>query len=146
MSDSIFSRIFLPRGRNKVWWAFLFVMIIAIAASLVTFGNYYNQTLSKWKIPLPHAKEVPFRLGLDLQGGSQLVYDADVSSVASKDQGQAVEGARDVIERRINVFGVSEPLVQVNRTADGKYRILVELAGITDIREAIKKIGETPLL
>jgi len=146
MSDSIFSKIFLPKGRNKVWWAFLFVLVIAIAASLVTFGNYYNQALGKWKIPLPHTKEVPFRLGLDLQGGSQLVYDADVSAVPSKDQGQAVEGARDVIERRVNVFGVSEPLVQVNRTADGKYRILVELAGITDIREAIKKIGETPLL
>ncbi|MCX6792842.1 MAG: protein translocase subunit SecD [Candidatus Falkowbacteria bacterium] len=146
MSDSIFSKIFLPKGRNKVWWAFLFVLIITIAAGLVTFGNYYNQALSKWKIPLPQTKEVPFRLGLDLQGGSQLVYDADVSAVAAKDQAQAVEGARDVIERRVNVFGVSEPLVQVNRTADGKYRILVELAGITDIREAVKKIGETPLL
>lgn len=146
MSDSIFSRIFLPRGRNKVWWAFLFVLIITIAASLIVFGNYYNQALSKWNIPLPQTKEVPFRLGLDLQGGSQLVYDADVSAVPTKDQGQAVDGARDVIERRVNVFGVSEPLVQVNRTADGKYRILVELAGIKDIREAVKKIGETPLL
>jgi len=146
MSDSILTRIFLPKGRNKVWWAFLFVLIIAIAAALVAFGNYYNQALTNWKIPLPKVKEVPFRLGLDLQGGSQLVYEADVSAVPSKDQGQAVEGARDVIERRVNVFGVSEPLVQVNRSADGKYRIIVELAGITDIREAIKKIGETPLL
>jgi len=146
MADSLFSRIFLPKGRNKVWWAFLFVVILTIASGLVTFGNYYNQALDKYHIPLVKVKEVPFRLGLDLLGGSQLVYDADVSNVASGDQAQAVEGARDVIERRINVFGVSEPLVQVNRTSDGKYRILVELAGIKDIREAIKKIGETPLL
>jgi protein-export membrane protein SecD len=146
MSESLFSKVFLPKGRNKVWWAFLFVLIIAIASGLITFGNYYNQALSNWKIPLPHVKEVPFRLGLDLQGGSQLVYDANVSAVAPADQAAAVAGARDVIERRVNVFGVSEPLVQVNRTADGKYRILVELAGIKDIGEAIKKIGETPLL
>ncbi len=146
MPESIFSRIFLPKGRNKVWWAFLFVLVLTIAAGLVTFGNYYNQSVASWKLPLPHVKEVPFRLGLDLQGGAQLIYDADVSAVETKDQGQAVAGARDVIERRVNVFGVSEPLVQVNRTADGKYRILVELAGISDIREAIKKIGETPLL
>lgn len=146
MPESIFSRIFLPKGRNKVWWAFLFVLVFTVAAGLVTFGNYYNQAVASWKLPLPHVKEVPFRLGLDLQGGAQLIYDADVSAVETKDQGQAVAGARDVIERRVNVFGVSEPLVQVNRTADGKYRILVELAGISDIREAIKKIGETPLL
>lgn len=122
------------------------MLIIAIAASLVTFGNYYNQAISNYKIPLPKVKEVPFQLGLDLLGGSQLVYDADVTGIAAADQGQAVEGARDVIERRVNVFGVSEPLVQVNRGVDGRYRIIVELAGIKDIREAIKKIGETPLL
>lgn len=146
MPDSLFSRIFLPQGRNKVWWAFIFVLILAIASSLITFGNYYNEAVENYKLPIPKTKDVPFRLGLDLLGGSQLVYDADVSAVPNSEQGQAVEGARDVIERRVNVFGVSEPLVQVNRTADNKYRIIVELAGITDIREAIKKIGETPLL
>jgi len=147
MSESLFSRVFLPKGRNKVWWAFIFVLILAIAGGLVSFGNYYNQAIDHYKLPFPpKVKEVPFHLGLDLLGGSQLVYDADVSAVPAGEQGQAAEGARDVIERRVNVFGVSEPLVQVNRTSDGKYRIIVELAGIKDIREAIKKIGETPLL
>jgi len=146
MADSFLARIFFPRGRNKVWWAFIFVLILTIASGLVTFGNYYNSAVSKYHVPLPKTHEVPFRLGLDLLGGSQLVYDADVSAVPAGDQGTAVEGARDVIERRVNVFGVSEPLVQVNRGANGKYRIIVELAGIKDISEAIKKIGETPLL
>jgi protein-export membrane protein SecD len=147
MSESLFSRVFLPKGRNKVWWAFIFVLILGIAGGLVAFGNYYNQAIDNYKLLFPpKVKEIPFRLGLDLLGGSQLVYDADVSAVPAGEQGQAAEGARDVIERRVNVFGVSEPLVQVNRTSDGKYRIIVELAGIKDIREAIKKIGETPLL
>jgi len=56
-----------------------------------------------------------------------------------------MEGVRDVIERRVNAFGVSEPIVQVNK-AKGNWRVIVELAGITDVNEAIKMIGETPLL
>ncbi len=146
MPDSFFSRMFSTRGKNKAWWSFIFVLILTIAAGLVTLGNYYNQAISAYNVPLPHVKEVPFRLGLDLLGGSQLVYDADVSAVPNGEEGNAVEGARDVIEKRVNVFGVSEPLVQVNKAADGKYRIIVELAGIKDVSEAIKKIGETPLL
>jgi len=146
MSDSVFSRVFFPKGRKKVWWAFSFVLVLAIAAGLITFGNYYNQAVSNYKIPLPKVKEIPFQLGLDLLGGSQLTYDANVSGVALADQSSAVDGARDVIEKRVNVFGVSEPLVQVDRGVDGTYRIIVELAGIKDIRDAIKKIGETPLL
>jgi protein-export membrane protein SecD len=85
-------------------------------------------------------------LGLDLLGGTQLTYQADVSAVAAADKSNAVEGVRDVIERRVNVFGVSEPNVQVNRTSSGDYRIMVELAGVKDVQQAIKMIGETPLL
>lgn len=146
MPESRFSKLLRVTSKGRVWRSFLFIIIIVVAASLVVFGNYYNQAIQTYNIPLPKVKEIPFRLGLDLLGGSQLVYDADVSGVPAGEQGNAVEGARDVIEKRVNVFGVSEPHVEVNRTADNKYRILVELAGIKDISEAIKKIGETPLL
>jgi len=146
MPESRFSKILRVTSKGRVWRSFTAILIILIAASLVVFGNFYNQAIDTYKIPLPKVKEVPFRLGLDLLGGSQLTYDADVSAVASGEQAAAVEGARDVIEKRINIFGVSEPHVEVNRTAEGKYRIIVELAGIKDIGEAIKKIGETPLL
>ncbi len=146
MSDTRFSNIFHPKAKGKVWWGFALIVVIALAGSLVVFGNYYNQAVDHYNLPLPKVHEVPFQLGLDLLGGSQLTYDADVSAIAAADRATAVEGARDVIERRVNVFGVSEPLVQVNKTTDGKYRIIVELAGIKDVGEAIKKIGETPLL
>ncbi len=132
--------------KRRSWWMTAVIAVIFIAAGLVVFGDSYNRFITANNWPLPKVKEVPFRLGLDLQGGSQLTYDADVSNLAAADQAVAVEGARDVIEQRINVFGVSEPHVEVNRTTDNKYRILVELAGIKDIGEAIKKIGETPLL
>ena len=100
-----------------------------------------NNTL---KVSIPKVYNLQFSLGLDLQGGTQLVYQADVSNVGS-DQGAAMEGVRDVIERRVNAFGVSEPVVQTNQ-AGGQWRVIVELAGIKDVQSAIKMIGETPLL
>jgi len=139
-------KILKPRGKGKVWQLFAIVMILAIMAGLINFGESYNNFVSKNQLSLPIVKIIPFRLGLDLLGGTQLLYQADVSKVAPADRNSAVEGARDVIERRVNLFGVSEPLVQVNHGADGEYRILVELAGIKNVSEAIAKIGDTPLL
>ncbi|MEI6627396.1 MAG: protein translocase subunit SecD, partial [bacterium] len=86
-----------------------------------------------------------FRLGLDLLGGTHLIYSADVSQVASADRANAVNGVRDVIERRVNAFGVAEPLVQTNQT-ENDWRIIVELAGVYNVNDAIKMIGATPLL
>lgn len=88
---------------------------------------------------------VPYRLGLDIQGGTHLVYQADMSNISSDEQGGAMEAVRDVIERRVNLFGVAEPVVQVERSGK-EYRLIVELAGIKDINAAIELIGETPFL
>ncbi|MDD4271715.1 MAG: peptidylprolyl isomerase [Patescibacteria group bacterium] len=146
MSDNILQKLLKPSARGKVWWVFACIMVLVLVTSLVDFGGYYNKAVDKFKIPFPKVKEVPFRLGLDLLGGTQLTYQADVSAIATADKSNAVEGVRDVIERRINIFGVSEPNVQINRTSGGDYRIIVELAGIKDVKQAIKMIGETPLL
>jgi preprotein translocase subunit SecD len=83
-----------------------------------------------------------FRLGLDLLGGAHLVYEADLSQIGNLEAGEAMQGVRDVVERRVNFFGVSEPLVQVS----GDDRLIVELAGISDVKQAIDLIGETPFL
>lgn len=86
-----------------------------------------------------------YHLGLDLRGGTHLVYQADTSQLEARDKDSAVEGVRDVIERRVNAFGVSEPVVQTNKV-DNEYRIIIELAGVKDVNQAINMIGETPLL
>lgn len=92
----------------------------------------------------------PFRLGLDLSGGSHLVYQADISKIAASDIGDAMTSLRNVVERRVNLFGVSEPLVQTQQvgTLAGApaYRLIVELPGVTDIDDAIRAIGATPSL
>jgi len=130
----------------------LLIVIFAIVSFLGSAGNYYNQfsdSLAKATrnvVILPHTQEIPFVLGLDLQGGTQLTYEANVQSIPEADRTSSLEGVRDVIERRVNSTGVSEPVIQVNRTINGDYRVIVELAGIKDANEAIKLIGETPLL
>ncbi len=87
----------------------------------------------------------PWRLGLDLVGGTHLVYEVDMANVTGADRDSVLNGLRDVIEKRVNLFGVSEPQVFIAKGADS-YRLVVELAGIKDVSEAIKLIGETPLL
>ncbi|MFA4890472.1 MAG: protein translocase subunit SecD [Candidatus Paceibacterota bacterium] len=94
----------------------------------------------------------PFKLGLDLKGGVHLVYQADMSGIKPEEISDAMAGLRDVIERRINLFGVSEPLVQVEQkgiletAANREQRLIVELPGVTDVNQAIRMIGETPFL
>jgi len=88
---------------------------------------------------------LPWKLGLDLVGGTHLVYKVDLSSVEPQNQGSVLNGLRDVIEKRINLFGVSEPQVFIAKSGD-ENQLVVELAGIKDVNAAIKTIGETPYL
>ncbi|MBY0309655.1 protein translocase subunit SecD [Patescibacteria group bacterium] len=92
----------------------------------------------------------PFKLGLDLAGGSHLVYVADVSQIRPEEVKPLMDTLREVIERRVNVFGVSEPVVYVESSSfvadTPSERLVVELPGVTDVSEAIKEIGRTPEL
>jgi protein-export membrane protein SecD len=93
-----------------------------------------------------------FKLGLDLNGGTELVYKADLTKASSTpaEISSSMNVLRDVIERRINVFGVSEPVVRVERIgftgADSEQQLIVELPGVTDIDKAVAMIGATPSL
>ena len=91
-----------------------------------------------------------FRLGLDLSGGSYLVYKADTTAVAENEINDSMDALRDVIERRINAFGVAEPNVNTETHTLGiegkEERLVIELPGVTDLDEAVKMIGQTPLL
>ena len=91
----------------------------------------------------------PFKLGLDLSGGTHLVFKADLSGVKSSDVSDSMSSLRDVIERRVNLFGVAEPIVQVEEASLGssrEQRLIVDLPGVTEIDQAVAMIGQTPLL
>lgn len=92
----------------------------------------------------------PFKLGLDLAGGSHLVYEADTSNIDPLEVPELMGVLKDVIERRINIFGVSEPIIQVEQSSfvsdNPVERLVVELPGVTDVSQAVAEIGRTPLL
>jgi protein-export membrane protein SecD len=111
----------------------VFLLIIAVAIGLLT---YYQGT---------------FKLGLDLNGGTHLVYKADVSKIPSGDVKVSMQALRDVIERRVNAFGVGEPLIQVEEggilgSKEAQQKLIVELPGIADAEQAKEMIGITPKL
>ena len=91
-----------------------------------------------------------FKLGLDLAGGTELVYKADMSETPSRERSDALSALQGVIERRVNLFGVAEPLVQTERisvlSGITEDRLIVDLPGVTDINAAIAALGETPTL
>jgi preprotein translocase subunit SecD len=122
--------------RSKAISLLILILILTAMAGLFVY-------------PVPRAEKVssflPWRLGLDLIGGSQLIYEVDMSGVNSADRDLVMAGLRDVIERRVNLFGVSEPNVVASKS-DGTYRLFVELAGVKNISDAIAQIGETPFL
>ncbi len=121
--------------KRATWW-----LILIIAISFLGAGFDYG------KIDfLPNWLKVPFRLGLDLSGGAHLLYEIDMEQVDEADRDSVSSGLRDVIERRVNLFGVSEPRVETIKVKDD-YRLAVELAGVKDIKQAIQMIGETPYL
>ena len=123
-------------SKKKVFITIFFILILAFFAGNLIYPQFLN---------LKFISDIPFRLGLDLRGGTHLVYEADLSNIKNEDYESSMQGLRDVIERRVNLFGVEEPVVQVQKNAD-QYRLIVELAGVKDPAEAIKMIGETPYL
>jgi len=114
-----------------------------VGAALLLFGVFLFWFIASSQAP---DARFPFRLGLDLAGGSHLVYQADTSGVSEDDVPGAMSSLREVVERRTNLFGVSEPVVQTEETFSGDHRLVVELPGVTDLKEAVRVIGETPLL
>ena len=108
----------------------LFLTIIVLIAIAAGFFVYPKWIGTKWQ---------PWHLGLDLVGGSHLVYQIDLSKVASADQDSVVQGLRDVIEKRVNLFGVSEPQIYTAQTGN-QAQLIVDLAGVKNVSDAINEI------
>ena len=130
---------------KKVRISALFLLIFGFA---VLAFDYYSQIPGQGFI-----SNFPFKLGLDLSGGSHLVYQADLAKSGNvggvSDLDGAMESLRGVIESRINAFGVSEPIIQTEKaTINGQdvHKLVVELPGVTDLKSAIDTIGKTPVL
>jgi preprotein translocase subunit SecD len=123
----------------------LLIILIALILTAFVVPAPYNRAVDwikeKTNIGLPQASEKSFKLGLDLKGGTQILYQADLSETTESEKSDRMDSLRNLIEQRVNQFGVAEPLVQVQGD-----RLIVELAGVVDPIEAMEMIGETPFL
>src|SRR3989338_7135767 len=103
-----------------------------------------------WSTQADPTSRYRFKLGLDLAGGTELVYKADMSETPSGERSDALSALQGVIERMVNLFGVAEPLVQTERISAlsgiTEDRLIIDLPGVTDIKAAVAALGETPTL
>jgi len=117
--------------------------LIRLALITILFGLALSEVLIRDAPSIgdssPGNNTVGMRLGLDLSGGTHLVYKADLSQIGNETAADAVKGAMDIIELRVNAYGVSEPVIQ----KQGTDRISVQLPGVRDIDAAVSLIGQT---
>jgi len=99
-------------SRAKAWWVLALIIVFVFLVGLTVGGDFYNSFTKKLAaktnniVVLPTVQTIPFSLGLDLQGGAYLVYQADVKNIPAADQADALSSARDVIERRVNALAL----------------------------------------
>src|SRR3989344_4777216 len=91
-------------------------------------------------------RDLNLKLGLDLQGGTNLTRQANVENIPAQEREKALEAVKEVIERRVNFFGISEPVVQTSKVGESEFRIIVDLPGVTDLDKARDLIGQTAKL
>lgn len=87
----------------------------------------------------------PLKTGLDLQGGTHLILQADMTALDVKDRNDALESVKQIIAKRVDLYGVSEPIIQTSILKDS-YRLIVELPGIKEVGQAVNLIGQTAQL
>ncbi|HWS48619.1 MAG TPA: protein translocase subunit SecD [Candidatus Methanoperedens sp.] len=138
------------RRIKTIFWSIIATTFLCLIINLPAKIELFGKTIYKpdFSINLGESKIKPnldLRYGLDLAGGASLLFDVDTSNVKKEDLSSAIESLKTNIERRVNLFGVSEANVQISNQSE-KYRLSIELPGVTDINEAIKLIGQTAQL
>src|SRR6185436_13877155 len=108
-----------------MWQKRVWALVVLVVGAGIGFFVYHTEVTASW----------PFRLGLDLSGGTQLIYRADLSHITGSDVADSMASLRDTIERRVNLFGVAEPIVQTETSSAlsgvSEQRLVVELPGVT---------------
>jgi len=143
---------------NKSSRVFILIILLVLVCGAVAlpqnyrlnfnvFGRQIDYTISGPVLNFnlfgkPIHQEFKLKQGLDIQGGMQVVLQAQMENIPAEDRAQAIESARSIIERRVDLFGVSEPVVQTSQQGD-EYRLIVELAGVDNPEQALSLIGTT---
>jgi len=122
---------------KRRFWA----VILILVAGLIGYFVYSTNSADSSK---------KFKLGLDLNGGVELIYKADTTGIAAADISSKMNSLKDLIEKRVNVFGVSEPVIQVEKVGiiggESYQQLIVDLPGQTNIDAAKAQVGKTYVL
>ena len=129
------------KKKKYLLWFIILTTLLSLFIDLPAGLGLDNFTLGSFTIKRP----VELKKGLDLQGGSHLVFSADMTGLEDKDKDSALAASQSNIEKRVNYFGVSEAMVQTSKS-DNDYRLIVEMPGVKDVNQAIDLIGKTALL
>ena len=124
---------------------FLIAFVTVLFAAIAGAGILWPEKIDFDLFGRHFSYDFSLRKGLDLQGGMQLVLEADLSQIPESERESALESARAVIERRVDFLGVTEPVIQSSRLGDS-YRVIVELPGVTDTDTALALVGQTAQL
>ena len=140
------------RNPRSLLWIIIALTVLAVFIDLPAVNNFrigsfkpitFSQSPVLQKIGI--IKPLDFRRGLDLAGGTSITLKADMSSIPGSKRDDALNSAKIVIERRVNLFGVAEPVIQTSKV-NSDYRIIVELPGVTDLNQVRNLIGTTAQL
>jgi preprotein translocase subunit SecD len=142
--------------RHFLLWLILALSLISIYIDLpgkihlkinwLKIDRDFSRPMIDWQLgKFRFQRDLEIKKGIDLAGGAHLVFQSDMKDVSSDNRQAAIEAARDNIEKRINLFGVTEPVIQTAKVGED-YRLIVELAGVQDINQAIDLIGQTAQL
>lgn len=150
IENSLFRTIEIVMKRHRL---LIFIIILFLASLFVALPRHIKiQNLElnlpgiNWNIgQYSFLRDLEPKLGLDIKGGSRIVFEADMNRVEASDRDNALSSAKETVERRVNLFGVSEPVVQTSKVGES-YRIVADLPGVTDVTEAVNLIGQTAQL
>ena len=134
---------------GKPFTALWFIIVLTVVSFFIVFTQILPQ-FPKFKIDLSlggvtFARDLIFKLGLDLVGGTHITLRADMSQIDSTNRKNAIEAARNTVERRVNPNGVKEIVVQTAQVAE-EYRVVVEIPNVQDVNEAVSLVGKTAKL
>lgn len=154
------------RSVSDLYWKFLGCIIIIVIAGWIAWPNTWRvnltflqpfvpqvpaeMTIEKSQINLtrfgiPLRTDVPLRYGLDIQGGTQVTLEADMSEIPEIDRETALKSVVEVIRRRVDLYGVAETNIRTAVFQD-QYRLVVELPGVSQPETALQLIGQTAQL
>ncbi len=108
-------------------------------------GNFNKPVVDFYFLGKHVYKNYQLRKGLDIQGGMQVTLQAEMDNIAAEDKLTALESAREVIAKRVDLYGISEASIQTSQK-DGQYRLIIELPGVSNPKEALDLVGSTAQL